>query len=184
MELKILVLDQGYQPIKIITWMRAVTLVLAGKAELIEEGDVYDIRSANKTFKLRSIIRVFKNIAQKKLNFVPFTRHNIFLRDGWKCQYCFHKFKSSELNWDHVIPRSRGWGTTWDNIVTACYPCNAKKANKTPEEAGMLLATKPQKPKNISILLIRLKNNDKIPQSWKTFLDPASFAYWHLELRE
>lgn len=184
MEFKVLVLDQSYQPIKVITWMRAITLVLSGKAELIEDGDIFNIRSADKTFELRSIIRIFTSVVNKKINFVPFTRHNIFLRDQWTCQYCGIRNRTSELNWDHVIPRSRGGPTSWENIVTACYPCNTRKADRLPEEADMRLLSKPQKPKNVSVLLIKLKSSNSVPSSWKIYLDPKSFAYWHLQLQE
>jgi 5-methylcytosine-specific restriction endonuclease McrA len=178
----ILVLDQCYQPIKIVSWMKAITLVVAGKAELVETEDTIDVHSVNQTFQLSTIIRIFKNVSNLKKRDASFTRYNIFLRDNWKCQYCYKHFKSTQLSWDHVLPRSRGGLTTWENIVAACYPCNTKKANRTPEEAKMKLLRKPIKPRATIQMTIKLKDPTKVPESWKLFLDLTSFAYWHSEL--
>jgi 5-methylcytosine-specific restriction endonuclease McrA len=180
----ILVLDQSYQPIKIVSWMKAITLVLSGKAELVETEETIPIHSIDQTFQLTTIIRIFKSIAHSKKRDVSFTRHNIFLRDHWKCQYCYKQFKTHQLNWDHVVPRSRGGSTSWENIVTACYPCNTRKADRTPEEAGLKIFKKPIKPKATIQMNIRMKGPAKIPESWKTYLDPISFAYWHSELNQ
>jgi 5-methylcytosine-specific restriction endonuclease McrA len=179
----VLVLDQSYQPIKIVSWMKAITLVLYNQAELVHTGEVIPIHSVNQTFELSNVIRVVKTIFSKRKD-VSFTRHNIFLRDHWKCQYCRRQFKAQQLNWDHVVPKSRGGPTSWENIVTACYPCNTEKANKTPEEAGMKLLKKPVKPKATIQMTLKMKDASKIPESWKTFLDPVSFAYWHMELEQ
>lgn len=178
----ILVLDQSYQPIKIVSWMKAITLVLSGKAELVETEDMIPIHSVNQTFQLSSIIRIFKNIVHTKSTHISFTRHNIFLRDQWKCQYCHKQLKTHQLNWDHVLPRSRGGATVWENIVAACYPCNTKKADRTPEEAGMKLLKRPSKPRFTVQMSVRMRGPTKVPESWKTYLDPVSFAYWHSEL--
>jgi len=78
---------------------------------------------------------------------VMFTRRNIYERDGYRCMYCGVKFRKEQLNFDHVIPRDKGGQTTWENIVCACIPCNTRKANRTPVQAGMTLVKKPVKPK-------------------------------------
>ena len=178
----ILVLDQSYQPIKVVSWMKAITLVVSGKAELVETEDTINIHSVSQTFQLSTIIRIFKNVVNARKRDVSFTRYNIFLRDHWRCQYCTKHFKTNQLSWDHVTPKSRGGLTTWENIVTACHPCNTKKAARTPEEARMKLLRKPVKPKSTIQMSIRLKDPTKVPESWKLFLDPTSFTYWHSEL--
>ena len=110
---------------------------------------------------------------------VKFTRHNIFERDQNTCQYCGRAFDRTDLNLDHVIPRDRGGPTTWENIVCSCVECNTRKANSTPQEAGMSLIRKPKRPKWRPFVQINftLHRHD----SWKHFID---LAYWNVELGE
>ncbi len=109
---------------------------------------------------------------------VKFNRRNIFARDNNQCQFCGKKFPTSELSLDHVVPRSQGGLSTWENIVCACVKCNVKKGGRTPKEAGMHLIRKPEKPKRSPLL--NLKMTHKKYQSWRTFLDNA---YWNVELK-
>ncbi len=109
---------------------------------------------------------------------VKFNRRNIFARDGNRCQYCGKRFPTGELSLDHVMPRSRGGGTDWENIVCACVRCNVRKGGRTPLEAGMKLIKAPIKPKTSPTLGLKLAHRKY--QSWKTFLDDA---YWTVELR-
>ncbi len=109
---------------------------------------------------------------------VKFNRRNIFARDNNQCQYCGKKFPTSELSLDHVVPRSQGGGSTWENIVCACVGCNVRKGGRTPKQAHMSLIRKPEKPKRSPLL--NLKLTQKKYQSWKTFLDNA---YWSVELK-
>ena len=111
-------------------------------------------------------------------NVVKFNRRNIFLRDENHCQYCGHRFPTQSLSLDHVLPRSRGGLTNWENIVCACVSCNVKKGGRTPLQANMRLIRKPEKPKRSPILNLKLTNRKY--QSWKSFLDSA---YWSVELR-
>jgi len=101
---------------------------------------------------------------------VSFTRPHVYKRDLYVCQYCEKKKSENELNYDHVIPRSRGGKTTWDNIVTCCYSCNAKKGNRTPEQAGMILRKRPVRPSWNDIV-----NHDilceMIYESWKPYVN-------------
>ena len=132
------------------------------------------------SFKIRIprviLLLFFDHLPHKE---VKFTRHNIFERDHNTCQYCGKRFDRRELNLDHVIPRDRGGTTTWENIVCACVPCNTRKANRTPPEAGIHLIRKPKRPKwrpfvNVSLGVVT-------HESWKHFLD---LAYWNVELGE
>jgi len=108
---------------------------------------------------------------------VKFNRRNIFARDNNQCQYCGKKFPTSELSLDHVVPRSQGGGSTWENIVCACVACNVKKGGRTPREAGMALVRRPEKPKRSPLLNLKLTSSKY--QSWRSFLDNA---YWSVEL--
>ena len=109
---------------------------------------------------------------------VKFNRRNIYARDSSRCQYCGKKFSTTELSLDHIIPRSQGGRTTWENIVCCCVRCNVKKGGRTPEQAHMHLIAKPHKPKRSPVINIRLA--DERYWSWKQFLDNA---YWTVELK-
>jgi 5-methylcytosine-specific restriction endonuclease McrA len=109
---------------------------------------------------------------------VKFSRHNIYMRDGNRCQYCGHKFTSSELSLDHVIPLSRGGTSSWDNVVCACLACNVKKGNRTPAESSMRLIAHPKKPRWHPVGHF---GSSKLHPAWRNFLD---IAYWNTELRQ
>jgi 5-methylcytosine-specific restriction endonuclease McrA len=96
---------------------------------------------------------------------VKFSRINVFTRDGFRCQYCSKQFGMRDLNYDHVRPRHLGGRTVWDNIVTSCYPCNSKKANRTPEQAGMKLRKQPVKPKSLPMVCPKFDPKGILP-SW------------------
>jgi 5-methylcytosine-specific restriction endonuclease McrA len=110
---------------------------------------------------------------------VKFTRHNVFERDRNMCQYCGREFDRKDLNLDHVLPRDRGGQTTWENIVCSCIPCNTRKGNRLPHEAGMQLIRKPKRPKWRPFVNVSFSRRQH--DSWKHFLD---VAYWNVELGE
>ena len=99
------------------------------------------------------------------------------MRDGNRCQYCGHKFSSSELSLDHVIPLSRGGRSNWENVVCACLSCNVKKGNRSPHEASMKLIAQPKKPRWHPVGHF---GSNKVHPSWRNFLD---LAYWNTELK-
>ncbi len=138
----VLVLNASYEPIHVCVARRALVLLLKGVA-IPEEVTPYEVRSANASIPLPSVIRLveFRKIPQQPR---ALSRKNIFLRDGYTCQYCGRTLPAKELTLDHVIPRSRGGTTSWENLVTCCIECNNKKGNRTPEEAGMRLARPPR----------------------------------------
>ena len=109
---------------------------------------------------------------------VKLNRRNVYARDGSRCQYCGGKYSTSELSIDHVVPRSRGGLTTWENVVCACTDCNAKKGGRLPSQAGLRLRRKPKAPRRSP--LIRLRLNPGKYGSWKQFLNEA---YWSVELK-
>lgn len=102
---------------------------------------------------------------------VRLNRHTIFARDEHRCQYCGHRFPTAELSLDHVLPRSRGGETTWENVVCCCVGCNARKGGRTPQEAHMRLVTRPVRPKRSPLLTLKLRNPKYA--SWKTWLEGA-----------
>ncbi|MCG9884230.1 MAG: HNH endonuclease [Cyanobacteria bacterium] len=136
---RVLVLNASYEPLNITSWRRAVILLIKGKAEQVEHNGrfIYPDMPLPTVIRLRHYIRIpYKEIA--------LTRRNIFHRDGHSCQYC--RYTGDELTLDHVIPRSRGGGDSWENIVTACVRCNIRKGNRTPREAEMPLERPPRRP--------------------------------------
>jgi 5-methylcytosine-specific restriction endonuclease McrA len=153
---KVLVLNATNAPINICSWRRAMLLLFKEKAESVERSD----RLVNNKFPLPFIIRL------KKYVLIPYssivlTRKNVFLRDNYTCQYCG---KSGNLTIDHVVPKSRGGGDTWVNAVVSCVRCNNRKGDRTPEEAGIKLASTPYKPP--SMLYLHMTRMSNIPKIW------------------
>lgn len=184
MTTRTLVLDPGYQPHRIVDWTRAVALLFQQKAEVVESyderlmtDDQADKAQANGwtiVLRMPAVIRLFKAVTRKKA--VKFSRANVLARDNFTCQYCRRKFGPKDLNYDHVVPRAQGGRTVWENIVSSCYPCNARKGDKTPEQVGMRLMKQPIKPKSLPVMMLHIDRSASIPDQWR------SFVYWHGEL--
>lgn len=138
----VLVLNASYEPINVCAARRAIVLVLKGVASAEERTSLH-VASARLRVPLPSVIRLleYRRIPHQTRSL---SRKNIMLRDRYTCQYCGHTFSAGELTMDHVIPRSRGGTSTWENLVTCCIPCNNQKGNRTPEEAGMSLQRMPR----------------------------------------
>ena len=136
-----LVLNASYEPINVITAKRALTLVMGGKA-YVEVPSAHFIHTAKMAVQVPSVIRLLVYRRMPRQNRAV-SRKSIFLRDRYSCQYCHAVLMPKQLTLDHVNPRSRGGGNTWENMVSCCYPCNNRKADRTPQEAGMPLAHKP-----------------------------------------
>ena len=147
------------------------------KSGLPEDGITSWIRTVSFEIEVPKIIRLLFYDKLPQSN-VKFNRRNIFARDENKCQYCGHRFPTSELSLDHIVPKAYNGRTTWTNIVCACTECNKQKGGRTPVQAGMKLIRKPAKPKHSPILSLKLRS-DKY-SSWKQFLDEA---YWSVPLK-
>lgn len=174
--MRTLVLDRSYQPHRVVSWQRAVTMLFQGKVEVLEEYDE-DIRSVSITIKMPAVIRLLSRITGRK-KAVKFSRINVATRDDFRCQYCGTKHPLSKLTYDHVVPRARGGRTTWENIVMACVPCNEKKGDLTLKQAGLKLRKKPVKPKSLPVVVFRIDPQATIPEQW------MNFVYWHGALEE
>lgn len=142
-------------------------LIYSQKAEAIESYDE-EIKSPSVTWKMPAVIRLKKPLSRMKKG-VRFSRINVFTRDSFVCAYCHKRKSMRELNYDHVVPRAQGGRTVWDNVTTSCYECNTRKANRTPEQAGMRLRQKPFKPKALPHSYLAL-NQKTIPEIWKPYL--------------
>lgn len=164
-----LVLSQGFEPIKIVSWQRAITLLFLGKVEVVEEYD-RDIKTTSLVIKIPSVVRLL-NAFRRHRKPTKFSRVNIYGRDGYRCMYCGKKHAIDDLTYDHVVPRSQGGKTTWDNIVTACVRCNSRKAGRTPEQAGMTLIKRPVQPVSAPTVMVTL-SRESAPDAWRDYL------YW------
>ena len=170
-----LLLNASYEPLKVLHWQKAITLLCQGKVEVIS---VYDreIRSVSLTFKLPSVIRLLRYIRiKRRYDYVPFSRANIYARDEHMCQYCATVQPTSDLTFDHVIPVAQGGRKDWENIVTCCVACNRRKGGQTPEEAGMRLLRYPRRPESVPAVRITIGLR-LAPDSWRDYL------YWNVEL--
>ena len=170
-----LLLNATYEPFRVVHWQKAITLLWQGKVEILEFHE-RDIHGVSITFKLPSVMRLLRVVKWKASHrAVKFSRINIFTRDKYTCQYCYKRFRTEELTFDHVIPIAKNGKKTWENIVTACWRCNNKKSGRLPEEAGMRLLKRPEKPKWTPTLTLMIGIR-KAPENWRDYL------YWHLEL--
>src|SRR3954463_13726376 len=170
-----LLLNATYEPLKVVNWQKAITLLCQGKVEVIS---VYDreIRAVSISFKLPSVIRLLRYIKiKRRFDYVPFSRANIYARDNHSCQYCGESLPTSELTFDHVVPVAQGGRKDWENIVTCCVTCNRRKGGRTPAEAGMHLLRMPKRPASAPAIRITVGLRNA-PDSWRDYL------YWNVEL--
>lgn len=191
-----LVLNKRWVPIQLATMKEAISLVAKGHAMIVEPGTyaTHDILSWNDASKAQAkfgdavirscklalvppeviVLTQYDGQAQRS---VVFSRKNLFKRDKYTCQYCGVQPGPEELTMDHILPRSKGGVSSWENTVLACIECNKVKADKTPEEAGMRLRKVPRKPSWTKIMA-QIHPRDR-KESWEKFL---SRAYWEVEL--
>jgi 5-methylcytosine-specific restriction endonuclease McrA len=147
---EVLVLNATYEPLSVVSVRRAVVLLLKEKAELIEAAEA-KLRSENYSLPTPLVIRLVYFVKIPQRISLPVTRRGILARDHYTCQYCRTAPLRKDLTIDHILPRSRGGKTTWENVVTACNRCNGRKGNRTPTEANMTLLTQPKRPRYIAI---------------------------------
>ena len=194
---KVLVLNRSYFPVHITSVRRAFSLLYQGIAKAVDQQyrtfDYESWSALSATVHDETIgligraIRVPRVILLVSYDRVPrrqvrFSRFNVFARDKNTCQYCGRRFSRSELNLDHVIPRSQGGLSTWENIVCSCLRCNRVKGGRRPEEAGMRLIKRPVQPEWTPFTLETF--TFKRYQEWLPFLNEVDAAYWNTELLE
>lgn len=171
-----LVLDSSYRPHRVVPWQRALSLLWGDKVEVIAEYDT-ELRSVSLTMRMPAVVRLLRAFKSNRKN-IKLSRMNLFLRDKGKCQYCQCKLTlankevggSRPMTYDHVVPKSRGGKTNWQNIVASCYPCNSKKRNRMPSEADMDLDPYPRIPRDLPEIAAHINLSGSLPDTWKTFL--------------
>lgn len=193
----VLVLNRFYMAVHVISVRRSLVLLYRDLAEVIDvengqyfnynfeswielamlaeaEGSDEDmIRSVSFAVRVPRVLRLlaYDKIPKQTLRF---NRRNLFARDNNQCQYCGKVYPLSQLSFDHVVPKSRGGATSWDNVVCCCLACNGRKGDRQPEEAGLKLIRKPARPKQNPLLSQKLSNPKY--ESWKSFITPTSAA--------
>jgi len=166
---QVLVLNQDYSPLTVCSLERAFILIYLRKAELISEVKDKKLRSVENSYPYPSIIKINKYV-NVPYRGVVLTRHNVFKRDEFRCQYCG---VNKDLTLDHLVPKSKGGKSLWTNLVTACKHCNAKKGDYSPEDAGLKLTKKPVRP---SYIMFLKSKNGKTREDWIPYLEPKAYS--------
>jgi 5-methylcytosine-specific restriction endonuclease McrA len=193
----VLVLNRSYLPIHVTSVRRAFALIYQGIARAVDEQyQTFDFEGWSQLAVARDAeaigtssgpIRVPRVIVLIAFDRVPkrhvrFSRINIYARDNFTCQYCGMRYPRSELNLDHVVPRSLGGRSTWDNVVCSCLECNRRKGGNTPTQAGLSLRRPPARPRwtpLMNLMLSSVRYNE-----WRPFLNLVDASYWNTELAE
>ena len=164
----------SYFPLSLWSWQDTLKAVFLERVDVLSEYD-REVHSPSFKMKLPSVISLKEYVSLKSSP--AFTRFNVFLRDQFSCQYCGDRLPTSDLTFDHVIPRSRGGRTNWSNIVTACSDCNLFKGSRSIREAGLRLRRTPEQPSMHELQTIgRRFPPHSLHASWRDFL------YWDTEL--
>lgn len=195
---KVLILNRSYLPIHVTSVRRAFVLLYQGVAKAVnEQYQTFDFASwrdlavgmGDESVGLvnQVVIRVPRVILLVAYDRVPkrqvrFSRYNIYARDKCTCQYCQRRLPRSELNLDHVTPRTQGGTSTWENVVCSCHECNRLKGGRTPVQAGMALARQPVRPKWTPFMQETFSMSRY--KEWTPFLNTVDISYWNTELLE
>lgn len=193
---RVLVLNKSFMPIQVTSVKRAICMTYLGIAKVVDrEYQTFDfetwqqlsvvqeeeetIGTVERLFRVPRVVllQAYDRLPKKQ---VRFSRYNIFARDRSTCQYCQKRFPKSELNLDHVVPKSGGGQTTWENVVCSCVNCNRKKGGRTPHQAGMTLVRRPVRPHWTQCL--NISPQSILYKEWKPFLNVVDFSYWNVEL--
>jgi len=193
----VLVLNRVYQPVHVTSVRRAISLLYQGVAKALDEQfQLFDfeswsalaaaahdeaIHTPSRRIRVPRVIVLVAHAMLPRVR-VRFSRFNVYARDDSTCQYCGRRLPRSELNLDHVVPRSRGGRTSWENVVCSCVACNLRKGGRTPGEAGMDLLRSPLRPRWNP--LFRSAARRALYQQWMPFLGMVDAAYWNVELQD
>jgi 5-methylcytosine-specific restriction endonuclease McrA len=192
---KVLVLNRSFLPVHVTSVRRAFALLYQGVAEAVnDQYQTFDFASwselsisvhddtvglVDRAIRVPRVILLLTYDRLPKRQ-VRFSRFNVYSRDRNTCQYCGVKFSRAELNLDHVVPRSQGGLSTWENVVCSCHPCNRRKGGRTPAEAGMHLLHAPRRPEWTPFMLETFSLRRY--REWLPFLSTVDAAYWNVEL--
>jgi len=165
MDASVLVLNATYEPLNVVSVKRAIVLLLKEKAEVVEAAQA-KLRAERIAFDLPLVIRLIAYVKVPRLS-LPLTRRTVLARDMYTCQYCGRQPGKANLTVDHVVPRSRGGTTSWENVVAACIICNQRKGDRVPQEASLFLRARPARPRYVAIVLL---GHPRPPAVWAKYL--------------
>ena len=166
----------SWGPLSVWTWQDALVAVLQDRVTAVAEYET-EVHSATRAFAIPSVVALKRFHKRKR---VAFTRYHVFLRDGFRCQYCGDGLTAKELTFDHIVPRCRGGTTTWSNVVTCCQRDNLIKGSRSLRESGMRLVRAPSEPNphQIDDAAKRYASRDNLHETWLDFL------YWDAALEQ
>ena len=165
-----LLLSQSFEPVEQVPWQRAMTLWMSGRVEVIEAYGDRQVHSPSFAYDMPSIVRYVRGRRLYRQMRVKFSKQSVHARDKGRCQYCSIDLRLSEATFDHVLPRSRGGKTSWENVVIACRKCNQKKGNKTPQEAHLRLTAVPKRPAKLPRPVDGPHWRHGMPEGWRLYL--------------
>jgi 5-methylcytosine-specific restriction endonuclease McrA len=165
--LRTLVLNAGYEPLAVVSFKRALVLVLAGKASILASDDANPVLGRSGTWERPSVILLRRYVRVPSGRNVPVSRRGVLRRDGQRCAYC----AGGATTIDHVVPRSRGGADSWENLVACCLRCNNVKGDRTPQEMGWKLRATPKPPHGTAWLV---RGAERAQPQWEEFLAPAA----------
>jgi len=168
----VLLLNFTYEPLGIVDLARAVRLLFARKVEVVHRGD-RDVQTTSIAFPLPSVVRMLYYVTRKRKR-VALTKKNVLLRDDYTCGYCGEK-GGSAMTVDHIVPKSRGGPSSWENLIVCCVTCNARKRDRTPEEARMPVRRRPRTPRFIPWLIVKRHTG---PDEWQKYF------LWNTSIQE
>ena len=162
----VLVLNATYEPLNVVSVRRAVVLLLKEKAEIVEAAGAW-LRSEQEAVPVPLVIRLVYYVRIPRRFSLPLSRRTVLARDHYACQYCGVQPGRAGLTIDHVIPRSRGGETVWENVITACGSCNRRKGDRTPSEAQMPMMSEPRRPRYLALTLLV---GSTAPEVWSKYM--------------
>jgi 5-methylcytosine-specific restriction endonuclease McrA len=160
------VLNASYEPLHVVSLRRAIVLLLKDKAEVVEAAQ-RTFNALHHAYPVPLVIRLVTYVRIPHRLTLPLNRRNVFIRDEFTCQYCSRQPGRVHLTMDHVIPRSRGGGFSWENIVTACASCNQRKGNRLPKECGMTPRRAPYRPRFLAVALLGEASGNEV---WSKYI--------------
>jgi 5-methylcytosine-specific restriction endonuclease McrA len=164
-----LVLTPWMVPHQCVPWQKAISMEYTVEVNVLERYEEV-ARSPSLEIRFPAVAQLRKQLISEKKD-VKFSRANVYARDKYACQYCGHKKPPNQLNYDHVVPRSKGGLTTWENIVTSCIPCNLRKGNHTLKQAGMVLKRQPHRPRSLPMSASPIILPHAVPELWLPYLN-------------
>ena len=167
--MRTLVLNAGYEPLAVVSFKRALVLVLNDKATVLAGADSQRVHSANREFELPTVILLQRYVRIPGSRKIPVSRRGVLRRDGFRCGYC----SKSANTIDHILPKSRGGQDTWENLVACCLKCNNAKSDKTPAEMGWELRVTPKMPSGV---IWTVRGAEKAEPQWAEFLSMQQAA--------